>query len=176
MQLLPILLLIFFYSPVNAQNSSPVTLNGIGDIKLGMTRADLEKLTGKPVQLIHLLKKENWERDTVQFLYKDIPYQVILDKDYINELSSGFIVYEVRSSARQLKTLSGISIGDDKFKIISTYNNYMIRIMPEYEDDFKTKSKTRSTVWLQGENGKLIVFYLTNNKVTGFAVMYDEGC
>jgi hypothetical protein len=53
----------------------------------------------------------------------------------------------------------------------------MIQIMPEYEKDYTIKSKTRSTVWLYGdESGKVIIFYLTNNTVTGFSVMYNEGC
>ena len=123
-----------------------------------------------------MLKKEDWERDTINFTYKDIPYQVILDKDYINENSQGFIVYEVKSNGSTLKTKSGIGIGDDKLKIVSTYQDYMMQLMPEYENDYTTKSKTKSTVWLFGDDGKVIIFYLTNNKVTGFSVMYNEGC
>lgn len=156
--------------------SAIVTTTGIGEIRLGMTKTDLEKLTGQPVKLVKLLKKEAWERDTVNLVYKNVSYQVIMDRDYINEKSSGFIVYEVRSNSAALKTRSGISIGDDKLKIISTYNDYVIQIMPELEEDYKTRSKTRSTVWLHSGDGKLIIFYLTNNKVTGFCVMYDEGC
>ena len=176
MKFLPLLLLFLFYSSLNAQNNASVTTAGIGEIKLGMNRAELEKLTGQPVKLVHLLKKENWERDTLNILFRNVPYQVIMDRDYINEKGTGFIIYEVKTNSTGIKTRSGISIGDDKLKIISTYNDYMIQIMPEYEDDNQTKSKTRSTVWLHGDDGKLIVFYLTNNKVTGFSVMYDEGC
>ena len=175
MKYLPILLL-FTGLRAFAQSAPAVSLAGIGDIKVGMKKADLEKLTGQPVKLVKLLKKEDWERDTVNITYKDIPYQVILDKDYINENSQGFIVYEVRSNAPGLKTKSGVGIGDDKLKIVSTYQDYMIQIMPEYENDYTTKSKTKSTVWLFGDDGKVIIFYLTNNKVTGFSVMYNEGC
>ena len=174
MKYLPILLL----TSVQAfsQTVPTVSLAGIGDIKVGMKKADLEKLTGQPVKLVKLLKKEDWERDTINLTYKDVPYQVILDKDYINENSQGFIVYEVKSNAGSLKTKSGVGIGDDKLKIVSTYQDYMIQIMPEYENDYTTKSKTRSTVWLFGEDGKVIIFYLTHNKITGFSVMYNEGC
>lgn len=175
MKYLPTLLLLMVSFAMKGQVTTVVTMNGIGDIKVGMTRTQLEKITGQPVKLVKLLKKEDWDRDTINFIYKDIPYQVILDKDYINEKSAGFIVYEVKSTGTQLKTKSGIGIGDDKIKIINTYHDYMIQIMPQYEDDF-TKSKTRSTIWLHGEDGKLIVFYLVNNKVTGFSVMFDEGC
>ncbi len=176
MKLLPTLLLVFLATSIYAQNNTTVTMNGIGDFKLGMTKAEIEKVTGQPVKLVKLLRKEDWERDTLNIVYKDLPYQVILDKDYINEKSSGFIVYEVKSNGPALKTKSGIGIGDDILKIISVYGGYTIQIMPEYENNYTTKSKTKSTLWLHSDDGKLIVFYLTNNKVTGFSVMYNEGC
>ena len=175
MKYLPILLL-FFYSIAAQAQPATVSLAGIGDIKVGMKQSELEKLIGQPVKLVKLLKKENWERDTINFIHKDVPYQVVLDKDYINDPSQGFIVYEVKSNGPALKTKSGIAIGDDKLKIVSTYGDYTIQIMPEYENDYTVKSKTKSTLWLFGDDGKVIIFYLTNNKVTGFTVMYNEGC
>ncbi|MGZ5287114.1 MAG: hypothetical protein ACXWB9_08025 [Flavisolibacter sp.] len=177
MKHLPLLLLLLLLANcVNAQNSPVVTMGGIGDFKVGMTKDQVEKLTGSPLKLVRLLKEEDWERDTLEIVYKNVPYQIIMDKDYMNEKSTGFIVYEIKSNGPTLKTKSGISIGDHKLRIISAYEGYMIYILPEYENDYKTKSKTRSTVWLHGDDGKLIVFYLNNNKVTGFSVMFDEGC
>ena len=104
-----------------------------------------------------------------------MPYQIVFEKDYFNEKSKGFIVYEIRTSNNSLKTKSGIGIGDDKLKVVSTYPDFMLQIMPEYENE-TTKSKTKSTVWLYGEEGTVIIFYLTNNIITGFSVMYNEGC
>ena len=175
MKYIPLLLLIIFSQRIFAQGPV-VTLGGIGDLKVGMSKAQVEKLTGSPLKLVKLLKKDDWDRDTLEVIYKDVPYQVIMDKDYINEKSTGFIVYEIKSNSPVLKTKSGIGIGDDKLKIIAAYEGYMIYILPGYEDDYTTKSKTKSTVWLHGDDGKLIVLYLTNNKVTGFSVMFDEGC
>ena len=174
-----ILLLISNSFKVYAQNtSSLVSMNGIGDIKIGMKKAEVEKLTGQTIKLVNLVKKgDDWNRDTIRINYRDVSYEIVLDKDYVNEKNQGFIVYEVKSNSSQLKTKSGIAIGDDKLKIVSTYGDYMIQIMPEYEKDYTVKSKTKSTVWLYGdESGKVIIFYLTNNKVTGFCVMYNEGC
>jgi hypothetical protein len=179
MKRIPILLLFIVSINAFSQNtSSLVSMNGIADIKIGMKKTEVEKLTGQSIQLVNLIKKEDdWSRDTIRITHKDISYEIVLDKDYVNEKSQGYIVYEVRSNSPQLKTKSGIGIGDDKLKIVSIYNDYMIQIMPEYEKDYTVKSKTKSTVWLYGdESGKVIIFYLTNNKVTGFAVMYNEGC
>ena len=74
-----------------------------------------------------------------------------------------------------MKTRSGIGIGDDKYKIISTYEGYTIWIMPEYENNYTTKSKTKSSIWLHGDSRNVIIFYLNNNKVTGMSVTYFEG-
>ena len=178
MKFLPILLLVSFGFTSRAQTTSlTVTMAGIGDIKVGMTKAEVEKLTGQSIKLVELLKKsDDWKRDTINLTHKNVVYQLIFDKDYINEKPKGFIVYEVKSKTAELKTKSGISIGDDKLKIVSTYGDYMMQIQPDYENDYTTKSKTRSTVWLYGDNNTVIIFYLDSNKITGFSVMYSEGC
>jgi len=172
--------LLFFLSPVliKAQTTSyTVSMSGIAEVKLGMTKTSLEKLLNQTLQLPKLSKAKNYERDTVTCNYNGLNLTLVFEKQEINEKNE-IVVWEVKSSHPQLKTRSGIGIGDDKLKIISTYNNYTIYIMPAYDDaDYTIKSKTKSTIWLHGdERGKVIIFYLTNNKVTGMCVTYDEGC
>ncbi|MBD0377749.1 MAG: hypothetical protein ICV51_19240, partial [Flavisolibacter sp.] len=147
-----------------AQTSfSTVSMAGIGEIKIGMKKAELEKLVNEPLRLKNLLNKD-WERDTLQVTYREMPLQMILDKNIREDKASEIIVYEVKSAAPQLKTRSGIGIGDDKLKIISTYDGYTIHILPEFENNYTVKSKTKSTVWLYGdESDKVTIFYLTNN-------------
>jgi hypothetical protein len=178
MKRLPLLLLLALSFTAGAQNSAPVvTMNGIGDFRIGMKKAEVEKLIGQPLKLVNLIKKaEEWNRDTIDLVYKDVQYQLILDKDYINDKREDIILYEIKTNSPNLKTKSGVGIGDDKFKIVGTYGDYMLQIQPDYEQDFTVKSKTKSTVWLFGDEDKVIIFYLTNNKVTGFSVMFNEGC
>lgn len=158
--------------------SQTVSMTGIGDIKIGMKQADLEKVTGIKVKLKHLAKKESEAyRDTVVFSYKEVEYLVAMERSYSEENKNDITVAEVRSSSTKVKTRSGIGVGDDKYKIISTYEGYTIHIMPEWEDNYTKKSKTRSTIWLYGdETGNVIIFYLDNNKVTAISVTYNEGC
>ncbi len=173
-----IIVLLFFCLVASAQAPSyTVSMSGIADIKLGMKKTELEKLINQTLKLPKLSRKDGYERDTVSFAYKGMEATVVFEKQEVNEKEE-IIVWEVKNSAPQLKTRSGISIGDDKLKIISTYEEYLIYIMPEYEgENYTIKSKTKSTVWLHGdESGKVIIFYLTNNKVTGMSVTYDEGC
>jgi hypothetical protein len=175
-----IVFLLFFLSSIiiQAQTTSyTVSMSGIAEIKLGMTKAALEKLLNQTLQVPKPNKTFSYERDTIACNYNGLNLSIVFEQQEINNKNE-IIVWEVKSSHPQLKTRSGIGIGDDKLKIISTYDNYTIYIMPDYDDaDFTIKSKTKSTIWLHGdESGKVIIFYLTNNKVTGMCVTYDEGC
>ncbi|MBD0366865.1 MAG: hypothetical protein ICV53_12270 [Flavisolibacter sp.] len=136
------LLLLFFFCSAWAQTSfSTVTMVGIGEIKIGMKKAELEKLLSEPLRLKNLLKKD-WKCDTVQVIYKEMQMQVILGKNMREDKASEIIVYEVKSAASQLKTHSGIGIRDDKLKIISTYEGYTIHILSEFENNYTVKVKS----------------------------------
>jgi hypothetical protein len=156
--------------------TTTVSMGGIGDIKLGMKKADFEKLLNQKIQLPHLSAKDSdYYQDTVHISYKGTEADVMFQKEYNENDKYDIVVWEVRSSSPQLKTKSGIGIGDDKYKIISTYEGYVIWIMPEYENNYTVKSKTKSFIWLHGDSGNVIIFYLDNNKVTGMSVTYEEG-
>jgi hypothetical protein len=178
MKLLYIFLLLLSSFVLKAQsNAFTVTMAGIGDIKLGMKKADFEKLINQTIRLPHLAtKNEDYYQDTVHVNYKGLEADVIFQKEYTDENKFNIVIWEVRSNAHQLKTKSGIGIGDDKIRIVTTYPDFTIWLMPEYEKDYTVKSKTKSTVWLHGDSGGVIIFYLENGKITGMSVTYDEGC
>jgi len=174
MQLLSAFLFTFLCSQIFAQPAL-VTMNGIGDIKLGMKKVELEKLVNQNFTLPHLgSKKDESYQDTVRINYKGIEANVIFQKEYSENDKYDITVWEIKSSSPQLKTKSGIGIGDDKYKIISTYEGYVIWIMPAYENN-DSKSKTKSSIWLHGDDGKVIIFYLDQNKITAMSVTYFEG-
>src|SRR4051812_10476725 len=114
MKRLPLLLLLALSFTASAQISAPVvTMNGIGDFRIGMKKAEVEKLIGQPLKLVNLIKKaEEWNRDTIDLVYKDVQYQLILDKDYINDKRQDIILYEIKTNSPNLKTKSGVGIGD----------------------------------------------------------------
>ncbi len=178
MKLFYTLLLFFVSALVRAQtNFFTVSTAGIGDIKLGMKQAEFEKLVNQKFRLAHLTaENSDYYQDTVHINYKGLEADVIFQKDYSENDKYTIVVWEIRSSSAQLKTRSGISIGDDKIKIVNTYPDYTIWITPEYEKDFTVKSKTKSTLWLHSDSGGVIIFYLDNGKVIGMSVAYYEGC
>ena len=161
-------------------NSVIVSMNGIGDLKIGMKKESVEKLLKRKITLPHLTQdSNNIYVDTVSCNYKGIECMVVFTKELLGDTSAGIRVSEIKSSSPLLKTRSGISVGDDKIKIVNTYDGYSMTITPDI-DYGKTppfRSKTKSTIWLSDNGGSdnVIVFYLESNKVEGISVHFFEG-
>lgn len=171
-----VLLVISFSA--KAQNTDYiVSMNGIGPLKLGMTKATLEKVLGKKITLKNLLDKENGYADTIKTKYKSIDVILYIGRQYIDENTEEIVLQSIRSSSPLCKTKSGIAIGDDKMKIINVHENDMLYIWPDFEDDTYTKrSKTKSIINVSTDNNEnTIIFYLVNKKVVSFEVTYYEG-
>lgn len=161
----------------SAQNTDYiVSLNGIGPLKIGATKAVLEKTLGKKIQLKNLLDKEGYS-DTIKTKFKSIDIILYFSKQYVDENKEDIVLSGIRSSSPLCKTNAGISIGDDKIKVITRYENDMISLWPDYEDDTYTKrSKTKSVINVSADNNdNTIIFYLLNKKVVAFEVTYYEG-
>lgn len=175
MKLFTLLLFVCFSSFVCAQNSLSVTMSGIGNIKIGMKLADVEKLSGQSIKLNNILK-DDWTYDTVATNINDVDFSLVFDREYVDEKKYDITLKEIGSSNPALKTKSGITIGDDKLKIISTYEAYTMWIVPDYENDYTTRSKTKTTIFLFGDNtGNTILFHLFMNKVESISVAVSEG-
>ncbi len=153
-------------------NTIPVSVNGIGELKISKTKSELEKIINQPLPLKNLLKKEDWNYDTIQCKYKNADVELVLEKNYMDNKPGEIILRQVKSGDKSVKTKSGITIGDDKYKVISTYEGYLMHIVP----DFEKKDKTKSEIWLFSDSGDgVIIFSLTNNKVSAIAVTHYEG-
>lgn len=159
-------------------NSIAVSMNGIGDLKIGMKKESVGKLLKQKIVLPHLLSDSNAYVDTLACKYKGVDCMVVFAREIQGDTSDGIRISELRSSSSLLKTRSGIGIGDDKIKIVGAYEGYRMTISPDY-DYVKTppvKSKTKSTIMLyDDESDKYITFYLESNKVQGMGVSVNEG-
>lgn len=171
-----LLLFVLIYTNLTAQtNSYKVTMSGIADFKIGMKKLEVEKLLSQPVQLKNLLSKDEWTMDTISYKYKDLDVSLIFNKQYVDDSKSEIVLWGVMSSSTLIKTPSGITIGDDKIRIITTYDGYRLLISPDYENDNTVKSKTKSSIYLYGDDsGKQIIFHLENNKIYSIAVSEIE--
>lgn len=105
-----------------AQTKYMVSIAGIAEIKVRMSKSPLEKLLNQPIKLTKLLQKEGYDRDTVRCTYKDIQVDIVFEKQQTGKPE--IVIWDIRRFSPQIKTRSGISIDDDKLKIISTYQGY----------------------------------------------------
>ncbi len=158
-------------------NDYLVTMNGIGLLKIGLKKAELEKILNKKITLRYLSDKDSGYADTIKTKYKNIDVTLYLSKQYTNENKAAIYLHGIRTSSPLCQTRSGIKIGDDKIKIISAYENSILNIWPEYEDEnYTRRSKTRSVVLVSSDdNNNTIIFYLNNKKLVAFEVTYYEG-
>lgn len=161
-----------------AQTSSfTITMNGIEELKLGMKKEELEKLINQNISLSHPDRRGVAPLlDTVHINYKGLETDIVFAKQYTGENSYDLIIQEIECNSDMLRTKKGICIGDDKLKVINTYEGFTLWLVPGYLDDsYTTKSKNRSSIWLHGDTtDSAIIFRLENNKVVSMSVCYYE--
>ncbi len=171
--------LAFIANIINAQTAVPdyqVSTGGIGPFKVGLGRAATEKLLNLKLKLPKSSVTDSYEMDTVICTYKEMKLQLVFSRSYFgNDTAQKLGIYSVTSSYPQLKTKSGIGIGDDKIKIVKTYELYRLDISPEWTMDSKPNPK-RSTVTLyDNESPKVLIFHLDNNIITAIEATQYEG-
>ncbi len=170
-----LLLLLAFSTKLMAQNDYLVSWKGIGSLKIGLKKDEVEKLIGKKITLKNLLDKDGYS-DTIKAKYKAIDVQIYLEKQYKDDEKYDIVVSGVRTTSSLCKTASGVGIGSDKMNIIGLYENYSLFVFPEYDDKTNTTSKTRSVINISGDDsGNSIILYLTNKKVMAIEITYSEG-
>src|SRR4051812_36228755 len=94
--------------PANAQSNSTVTFNGFGEIKLGMTKAELEKLLNESIAVPKITAgKPGVYQDTLHVVYKGVDEDIFLQRPYAEQDDEIQIVM-IKSNSALLKTKSGI--------------------------------------------------------------------
>jgi hypothetical protein len=183
MKFLSALLVFFISATAYAQtgvNDYQVTLNGIGPFKVDMSKAEVEKIFNQSIQTPHCLKKDDNLNDTVTLKYKEAEITFVFYNRYVDEHKNEIAVYSISGKSPLLKTKSGVTIGDDKLKIISIYNDYSMNIYKGYDQDENGEYKPSKTKWiiqLLGESStNVLEFKLENNRLVEFTVSIFEGC
>lgn len=153
-----------------------VSTTRINDIKLGMKLNELEKVIGQKVKM--KLNEYGYPEEPVTVVSKGVTYKVSLTTNGEEGANASKLsVYMIKSSDSSLKTLSGIKVGSSLEDLISKYKNLNISIFDGYDD--KTDKRTKAFRYFNVEDydtGSLLQFYIVNDKVVSFEVMYNEGC
>ncbi len=168
------LLLLSFSINVSAQNNDYlISMDGIGNIKLGMKQQELEKLLKIKIPLTNPWDtiSGSWQ-DSAIIIYKNMELRIDFQRNYYAIDTFNMMVIGIEGKSPFCKTENGIGIGSDKLSIVTAYENYEISLLPEYDDeDYTVKSKIRSLINILNDTRKrMITFYFTNKKVTGYKI------
>ena len=150
-----LLFILFATISVNAQDTKQVlNFDGIEELKLGMTKADLEKLLKKKIVFKHIGIDEIYT-ESLDVTYKGIPFELgmMRSEEYGARLES------VATTNPRYKTAEGIGIGSTELEIINAYENDLLMI-------------SRDQVTLAGIDDirSSIVFTMKNKKVVKISV------
>lgn len=175
-----VVLLVLIATTAGAQNKDYlITLNGLGQIKLGMSQDELEKVLNKKVPLTNPTDtiSGSWV-DSAIVRYKNIDVELKFVRSYYAERTFRMIITWMKASSPLCKTASGIGIGSGKLQVIAAYDGYYISINPEFlSEDRTVKSKTHSWISVRRhDEGDTILFNLVNKKVVSFEIfpVYDD--
>ena len=145
-------------------NNYLVTMEGIDSLKLGMTRAELEKVL--KTKLRPSKPAEYYIPDTIEIKYMDMDMFLFLD----GSSDSTATLRGIQTSNASCKTASGIGVGSDKMKVIEAYDDFTKYVAPEYEV-YPVSSATRSAVAVMDTfNTNAIIFHILNKKVASIEV------
>ena len=148
-----------------------VSKDGIGDLKIGLTQAEIEKLLNQPLIMKHAKEADTW-MDTTTAKYEDIDVTLYFEKQYAEDENSPRIMQlsGINTTSPKCRTATGLGIGDDKMSIIEAYDNSPIDLGPEYfmvNDTTWEPSKTKFYVNVKDDKyDKQLVFKLENKKIT----------
>jgi hypothetical protein len=146
-----------------------ITKDGIGDIKIGMTQAELEKLLNQKLVLMHAKDTGDFWNDTAMVKYKEIDVSLYFEKMYDDEDAHNLQLSGLGTSSPLCKTATGIGIGDEKQAILAAYDDNPIDMGPDYDiinDTTSVPSKTKYSINVKDEKwDKELVFRLVNKKV-----------
>ena len=170
---------LFVANVIHAQIAVPdyqASTGGIGPFRIGLSRAATEKLLNLKLKLPKSSPTDSYEMDTVMCNYKEMKLQLVFSRSYFgNDTAQKLGIYSVTSSYPQIKTKSGVGIGDDKIKIVKTYELYRLDISPEWTPESKPNPKRGTVTLYDNESPKVLIFYLDNNIITAIAATQYEG-
>lgn len=148
-----------------------ISKNGIGELKLGMTQEELEKLLNQKLVMKHAKDTGDVWSDTALVKYKDIEVSLYFDRQYsADETEKVFELIAIQSSSPLCKTAGGLGTGDNRDAILSAYEDNPIDMGPVEEmvnDTTWVFSKTKYYISVKDDKwDKQLVFHLTDKKVS----------
>lgn len=167
------LLFALLFLSVQAQ----ITTGRINDIRLNKTLDEIERTLDQKLKL----KPDEYDwMSYAEINHNGIQMQLGFIKRSNEEgTSEDYILYEIRTSSPNVKTLSGIGVGNSIDDLWNTYKkDFNLSVWFTYDDEIQDISKKKRIFELIGiEEYTAIRFYLDNEKITEIVVLVSEnGC
>lgn len=167
--------------PGKKTETTPYTISkdGIGELKIGMTQAELEKLLNQKLAMKHANDMEAWG-DTVMIKYKEIEVSLYFDRQYNEDENIKIMqLSALETSSPLCKTATGLGIGDERTAVLSAFEDNPINMGPEYEqvnDSTWAPSKTKYSINVKDDKwDRELIFHLVNKKVASLAASIIMG-
>ena len=146
-----------------------ISKDGIGELKIGMTPTEVEKLLNQQLKFNTIKDSAGYWQDTVKAKYKEIEVSLYFERQYVDDDSTFMQLAGVATSSPLCKTASGIGSGDEKSTILSAYDDNPIDMGPEFEpvnDTTWLPSKTKYYINVKDDKyDRELIFHLLNKKV-----------
>lgn len=159
---------VVFVCATAQKNDYTVSFEGMGALKLGMNKAELEKLLNIKIVLKHI-GVDIVMIETIKAKYMGIDMELYLFGSADNML----YLEGIGTTSPLFKTTDGIGIGTDQLTIINKYENHLLIIHPEYkEEPSANANKPRTIITLANINNykEAIIFTLVDKKVVAIEV------
>lgn len=146
-----------------------ITKDGIGEIKLGMTESELEKLLNQQLVMKNAKDTNVW-LDTATAKYKELEVSLYFERQYNEDPAiKTMALVGVGTSSTACKTAKGLGVGDDRASILAAYEDNPIDMGPEnvmVNDTTWELSKTKYYINVKDDEwDRELVFKLANKKV-----------
>lgn len=147
-----------------------ISKEGIGELKIGMTKTDLEKILKAPLIMKHAKDTGEVWVDTATATYGKIGVSLYFQKQYSEKPTDEMELSGISTSSPLCKTPTGLGVGDDKSAILVAYEDNPITMGPEnimLNDTTWTFSKTNYFIHVSDDKwDKQLSFLLVNKKIT----------
>ncbi len=171
-KIISVLFFIAFVAKGSAQNADYVVdMNGIGALRIGMPRVEIEKMITQKLILKNAMDTADSWQDSATAKYKNITVLLFFQRQYTADKEYYMYLTGMRTSSALCKTIKGIGMGDDKLKIIAAYKQDRLLMSPEYDDQGHAIKNNKYLISIKNESGdRRMVFYLRNKKVESIEV------
>lgn len=165
------------------KNENPaytISKDGLGELKIGMTQTELEKLLGQKLTLKHANDPGDVWADTATAKYKDIEVSLYFERRYNEDEDIKIMeLFAVETTSPLCKTAAGLGIGDERADVLAAFEDNPINMGPEYEqvnDSTWAPSKIKYSINVKDDKwDRELIFHLVNKKVNSLAASIIMG-